>query len=266
MDEGGEALSPLVAAKAQAQMAAAQGAGPAAAAAATPGSGSVGGTPGMLPGSASAHPAAGAASSERAGPSGTQQQQQQRQQQPNGPASAGRRGSGAGSGQRTANGYAVHGVPSPAAGAAGMDSQGVAFPIDYSTMAVDLAPAGPGDAPQPSASFQPSSLPPPGAVAAALAALEAAQAAQNGSLWQTPPPPAAEQLGEVIQALSRQASRQCACVIGMQAGAGRCPAQCMELWLRCPAVTSGGGSGLTEATSAACLPCTAGCLLGKQQR
>jgi hypothetical protein len=200
MDEGGEALSPLVAAKAQAQMAAAQGAGTAAAAAATPGSGSVGGTPGLLPGSASAHPAACAASSERAGPSGAQQQQQVAA---NGQVSAGKRGSGAGSGQRTANGYAVHDGPSQA-GPAAVDSQGVGSPINYSTMAVDLAPAGPSDAPQPSASFQPSSLPPPGAVAAALAALEAAQTAQNGSLWQTPPPPSAEQLGEVIQALARQ--------------------------------------------------------------
>ncbi|KAI7838466.1 hypothetical protein COHA_007729 [Chlorella ohadii] len=202
MDEGGEALSPLVAAKAQAQMAAAQGAGPAAAAAATPGSGSVGGTPGLLPASASAHPAPGAASSERAGLAGAQQQQQQAV--PNGQASTHKRASAGGSGQHTANGYAAHDGPSPAGGAAAVGSQGVASPIDYSTMAVDLAPAGPADAPQPSASYQPSSLPPPGAVAAAMAALEAAQAAQNGSLWQTPPPSSAEQLGEVIQALARQ--------------------------------------------------------------
>lgn len=197
MDEGGEALSPLVAAKAQAQVAAAQ-AGAAAAAAAMPGSGSVGGTPRVLPRSV-----APAASSERAGPSGAQQQHhhpQQQQAAAHGQASAGKGASGA------ANGYAVHDGPSSAAGAAAVASQGVASPIDYSTMAVDLAPVGPADAPQPSASFQPSSLPPPGAVAAALAALEAAQAAQNGSLWQTPPPAAAEQLGEAIQALARQAS------------------------------------------------------------
>lgn len=78
---------------------------------------------------------------------------------------------------------------------------GLTSPVDDSTMAIDLAPA--GDQPQPSASGQPSSLPPPGDVAAAIAALEQAQSAQNGGLFSTPPPAAAE-LGELYAVLQQQ--------------------------------------------------------------
>ena len=82
--------------------------------------------------------------------------------------------------------------------------QAASSPLDFSTMAVDLAPAGDAaDQPQPSASFQPSGLLPPGAAAAALAALEQQQVEQNGGMYQSPPP-AAEQLGELYHALQQQ--------------------------------------------------------------
>ncbi|KAL4424424.1 hypothetical protein ABPG77_005667 [Micractinium sp. CCAP 211/92] len=176
MDEGGEALSPLLACKAAHMHAAAvasraaalAGAAPAAAAA-LPGSGSVGGTP---PPAASALTAGDAAAA-----------------------------------RPTANGVAKHSsgrAAGPAGGGATSRSQGCASPIDFSTMAVDLAPPANGtEHPQPSASFQPSGLPPAAAVAAALAALEQQQAALNGSLLQTPPqvPP---ELGELYQALQQQ--------------------------------------------------------------
>lgn len=170
MDEGGEALSPLLvkAQQRQAAGAAAKATG-ALPLAATPGSGSVG-APAFQP-----QPPLAAM-----------------------PAAAAGQAAAAASGQPVANG-AAHPDGEPAA--AGVDTY--PSPIDYSTMAVDLAPAGPD--PQPSASFQPSSLPPPGAVAAALAALEAQQTAQNGGPYYTPPPGAAS-LGEGQQ-LQQQVRR-----------------------------------------------------------
>ena len=185
VDEGGKALSPLVAAKAyllQAHATAAHAAGPAGAAAATPGSGSVGGTPG------GPLPVGGAApaSSEQAAPP---------VQSPTMVAALQAVYAAApGSGQP--NGVA-HSGPSPAA------EGGPSPPLHPlpSTLAVDLAPAQPNGSPQPSASFQPSSLPPPGVVAAALVALEAAQAAAHGGPYATPPPAAVEQLGELYATL-----------------------------------------------------------------
>jgi syndecan 1 len=153
MDEGGEALSPLLLAKTmQAQVAAAAAAQAAAARAA-----------------AAAAPAA-AASSEMAATPGDRAL------------------------QHAATGHAQQ----------QQQQQAASSPLDFSTMAVDLAPAGDAaDQPQPSASFQPSGLLPPGAAAAALAALEQQQVEQNGGMYQSPPP-AAEQLGELYHALQQQ--------------------------------------------------------------
>lgn len=185
MDEGGEALSPLLACKAAhlhaaalASHAAALAAAAPAAPAPLPGSGSVGGTPPPLA------PAALDAGD------GTM------------PADA------TGAAQSLANGVVKRltsreGLAAAAGGATGC-RQGTASPVDLSTMAVDLAPPANGaDHPQPSASFQPSGLPPAAAVAAALAALEQQQAALNGGLPHTPPQVPAE-LGELYQALQQQ--------------------------------------------------------------
>lgn len=183
MDEGGEALSPLLACKALhlhavplGSPAAALAAAAAALAAPMPGSGSVGGTP--PPRAAAAAPEAGIAAA-----------------------------CAAAAAQPLANGAVKlsAGQAGPAGGGgAASKSHGDASPIDLSTMAVDLAPPANGVAhPQPSASFQPSGLPPAAAVAAALAALEQQQAALNGGQPHTPPhvPP---ELGELYQALQQQ--------------------------------------------------------------
>ncbi|EFN54546.1 hypothetical protein CHLNCDRAFT_135331 [Chlorella variabilis] len=165
MDEGGEALSPLLAAKALLVQAPPGGRGARGASprpAPTPRTGSVG-VPLAAPAPARSALAAAALSTH--------------QQQP-------------------ANGFPKQ--PPQPAGSAG---NGFLSPINLSTMAVDLAPAGADDAPQPSASGQPSSLPPPGAVAAALAALEQQQAAQDNGLYLTPPP---AELGELYHVLQQQ--------------------------------------------------------------
>lgn len=180
MDEGGEALSPLQVAKAHKLLAQAAAAQAAVQTAATPGSGSVGGAP---PPQLAAAPMAGASSAARGRPS-------QREQPDNDEAGV----------SPAADGQAQQEQEVPLA--AGGGSGALTSPLNYSTMAVDMAPAGP-DEPQPTASGQPSHLPPPGAVAAVLAALEAQQAAHNGAS-QLAPPAAATSLGDAGQPLQPQ--------------------------------------------------------------
>lgn len=187
MDEGGEALSPLLASKGLlVQGGSFQTAGGlAAAATAVPGTGSVGGTPQPFAAGAAA-PGAGAADFAQPVANGTAKPEGAQQEQ------------------------------AAAVAAAGASSPGFASPGEWhSTLAVDLAPpfhslngtnaAREAEQPQPSASGQPSSLPPPGMVAAALAAAEQQQAALNGSSsLQTPAPAVPAELGELYYALQQQ--------------------------------------------------------------
>mgnify|MGYP001811079335 CR=1 FL=1 len=204
IDDGGEALSPLLANKVlQLQAhALANGAG---ALLAAGGTGSVGGTPQPLGSAAPTH--ALRAPAARPAANGVCKQRSQ-----------------------------------AAAGPAG--SQGLTSRLDLSTMAVDLAPLdGPAPtpaaaaaavagaaAPAPSASFQPSSLPPPGVVAAALAALEQQQAALNGGLFT--PAPLVEQLGEVYHALQQQVGSSVTSGQAERGAAVGAAAAHSGLWLR----------------------------------